>query len=151
MSCWRANVQRKFRCRKGGAKLIFRLLILMLITVPIIEIWGMLKVGEWVGAGPTVLAVIATGVVGGYLAKQQGLQTWRLAQLQMQQRELPGEAILDGVCILVGGILLLTPGFFTDAIGFILILPLTRGIVKLWLKCWLQKLIREGRIITIWR
>lgn len=131
--------------------MIFRLLILILITVPIVEIWGLLKVGEWVGAGPTVLAVIGTGVIGGYLAKQQGLQTLRLAQLQMQQRQLPGGALLDGICILGGGILLLTPGFFTDAIGFILLLPLTRGIVKLWLKRWLQKLIREGRIITIWR
>lgn len=131
--------------------MIFRILILILIIVPIIEIWGLLQVGEWVGAWPTIFAVIATGVIGGYLAKRQGLQTLRLAQLQMQQRQIPGEALLDGICILAGGILLLTPGFFTDATGFILLMPLTRGIIKHWMKRWFNRIIRDGTIITIRR
>lgn len=131
--------------------MIFRILILILIIVPIIEIWGLLQVGKWVGAWPTIFAVIATGVIGGYLAKRQGLQILRLAQLQMQQRQIPGEAILDGICILSGGISLLTPGFFTDTLGLILLVPVTRGIVKLWLKRWFNNLIRDGKIITIRR
>ena len=131
--------------------MIFRILILILIIVPIIEIWGLLQVGKWVGAWPTIFAVIATGVIGGYLAKRQGLQILRLAQLQMQQQQIPGEAILDGICILSGGISLLTPGFFTDTLGLILLVPVTRGIVKLWLKRWFNNLIRDGKIITIRR
>lgn len=131
--------------------MIFRILVLILIVIPIIEIWGLLQVSEWVGAWPTVLAVIATGLIGGYLVKRQGLQTLRLAQLQMQQGRIPGEAILDGMCILAGGLMLLTPGFFTDTVGLILLIPLTRGIVKLWLKRWFDKWIRDGKIITIRR
>lgn len=136
---------------KGGDVLLLRVLIFILIVVPIIEIWALLQVGEWIGAWPTVLAVIATGIVGGYLARWQGLQTYRLAQLQMQRGELPGDALLDGICILTGGLLLLTPGFFTDSVGFVLLLPLTRGVVKLWLKRWFNRLIRDGTIITIRR
>lgn len=131
--------------------MIFRLIVLFLIIVPIIEIWGLLQIGHWVGAWPTVLGVITTGVVGGYLAKRQGLQTLRLVQLQIEQRQVPGEAILDGICILMGGLMLLTPGFFTDVIGFLLLVPLTRGIVKLWLKRWFYHLIRNGKFITIRR
>lgn len=131
--------------------MLLRVIVLILIIVPLIEIWGLLQVGEWIGAWPTVLAVIATGVIGGTLAKWQGLQTWRLAQLQIGQRQVPGEAVLDGICILMGGIMLLTPGFFTDFMGLLLLLPWTRRFVKLWLKRWFYRLVRDGRVITIRR
>lgn len=140
-----------FEREKGVSTLIFRLLVLTIIIVPIVEIWGILQVGHWVGAWPTILLIVATGVIGGYLAKRQGLQTLRLVQLQIEQRQMPGEAILDGICILIGGLMLLIPGFFTDAIGFVLLLPWTRGIVKLWLKRWFNHLIRSGKFITIRR
>lgn len=129
--------------------MILRLLIIVLIAVPIIEIWGLLQVSDWIGAWPTLLAVIATGVIGGYLAKQQGLRTLHLIQLQIQQRQMPGQPLLDGLCILAGGVLLLTPGFFTDALGFVLLIPVTRGIIQLGLKRFFQKHIRSGTIITI--
>lgn len=140
-----------FEREKGVSTLIFRLLVLTIIIVPIVEIWGILQVGHWVGAWPTVFLIVATGVIGGYLAKRQGLQTLRLVQLQIEQRQMPGEAILDGICILIGGLMLLAPGFFTDAIGFVLLLPWTRGIVKLWLKRWFNHLIRNGKFITLRR
>ncbi|SMO33760.1 FxsA family protein [Melghirimyces algeriensis] len=124
---------------------MFRILVLILIVVPALEIWGLVKVGEAIGAWPTALAVIATGVAGGYLARWQGLQTIRLAQVQMSNRELPGEAVLDGICILSGGLLLLTPGFFTDTIGFLLLFPYTRGMIKILLKGLLLRMV-DGRI-----
>lgn len=131
--------------------MIFRTIVIILIVVPVIEIWALLQVGHLIGAWPTVLVVIATGIIGGYLAKQQGLKTVRLAQLQMQRGQMPGDALLDGICILSGGILLLTPGLFTDATGFLLLIPVTRGIVKLWLRRLFDKFIRDGTIITIRR
>lgn len=131
--------------------MIFRLLVLILIIVPIIELWGLLQAGEWFGAWPTVLAVIATGVIGGHLARRQGLQTWKLVQLQIEQRQVPGEALLDGICILFGGLLLLMPGFFTDTIGFLFLIPLTRGIIKLWIKHAFYRFIRDGKFLIIRR
>ncbi|OYD08401.1 FxsA family protein [Paludifilum halophilum] len=128
---------------------MFRLIILALILIPALEIWGLVTVGSWIGAWPTVLAVIVTGVVGGYLARWQGLQTIRLAQIQLRNNELPGEALLEGICILSGGLLLLTPGFFTDAFGFLLLIPYTRGMIKLVLKRWLNKMIAEGRVYRV--
>ncbi|PTX63229.1 UPF0716 protein FxsA [Melghirimyces profundicolus] len=130
---------------------MFRILVLIMILVPALEIWGLVTVGEVIGAWPTVLAVIATGVAGGYLARWQGLQTLRLTQIQLNNGELPGDALLDGICILSGGLLLLTPGFFTDAVGFLLLVPYTRGLVKLFIKRRLTRMIEEGRVFRISR
>ncbi|PTM58087.1 FxsA family protein [Desmospora activa] len=129
----------------------FRIMILLLIIVPALEIWGLITVGGWIGPWPTVLLVIATGVVGGYLAKWQGLQTLRLAQIQLRNNELPGEAILDGICILCGGLLLLTPGFFTDIVGFFLLIPYTRGMIKVFIKKNLTRMMQNGTIVWVSR
>lgn len=131
--------------------MFFRIAVISLIVIPVIEIWGILQVGKWIGPLPTILTLIATSVLGGYLAKRQGTEVIRLAQLQIGRGQLPGEAILDGACILAGGVLLLTPGFFTDIVGFFLVIPFTRGLLKLWLRNWLDKLIRDGKVITIRR
>lgn len=130
---------------------MLRIIVIALIAVPFIEIWGLLKVGQWIGPWPTILAVVLTAVLGGFLTKQQGLQVLRLVQLQLRRGELPGSAIIDGVCILAGGVLLMTPGFFTDALGFLLLLPFTRGIVKIWLKKGFLTMIRDGKTIIIRR
>ncbi|GGE17440.1 hypothetical protein GCM10011571_18930 [Marinithermofilum abyssi] len=130
---------------------MFRILVLLLILIPALEIWGLVSVGKVIGPVPTVLAVIATGVIGGWLARWQGLNTWRLAQIQLRNGELPGEALLDGVCILSGGLMLLTPGFFTDALGLLLLIPYTRTIVKHFLKKWLTKKVKDGTMIWIHR
>lgn len=115
-----------------------------IILIPVIELWGLITVGQWIGAWPTVLLVIATGVLGGYLARREGWQTYRLAQMQLQKGELPGEALLDGAAILAGAILLITPGFFSDVIGFFLLFPYTRAIIRLLLKKWIQQKLARG-------
>lgn len=130
---------------------MLRTLVLILIIVPALEIWGIVTAGKALGWGMTLLLIIATGVSGAWLARQQGLQVFQLAQMQMQRGELPGEAILDGICIFAGGLVLLTPGFFTDALGFLLLIPYTRGIIKIWLKKWLRKQMDRGNFIFIRR
>jgi UPF0716 protein FxsA len=129
--------------------MLFRLIVFLLIVIPALEIWGLVTIGGWIGAGPTVALVIATGLIGGYLAKWQGLQTLRLAQIQLRNNELPGEAILDGICILSGGLLLLTPGFFTDAIGFALLIPYSRGMIKHVIKKNLTRMMQNGTLIWV--
>lgn len=123
----------------------------LIIFLPIIELYGLITVGSWIGPLPTILIVIATGVIGSYLARREGLQTYRLLMLRLKNGEMPTDTLLDGVLILVGGIFLILPGFLTDIAGFLLIFPYTRGIVKLLAKRWLDKKIRTGEWMWIHR
>lgn len=125
---------------------MLRLLIFVLIVIPVLEIWILVASGRIFGWLVTLLFVILTGVTGAALAKKQGLHIWRLAQIQLQQGEMPGDAILDGICIFAGGLLLLTPGFFTDAVGFSLLFSYTRNMFKIGIKKWLYKNIKDGKI-----
>ncbi|MEX2104988.1 MAG: FxsA family protein [Bacilli bacterium] len=130
---------------------MFRIIIVILLIVPIVEMWGLITVGNTIGAWPTILAVVATGVIGGFLAKQQGLHTWKLAQIQMRNGELPSQVILDGICIFTGGLLLLTPGFFTDVVGFLLLVPFTRAIIKIYIMRWFKDRINRGTINILYK
>ena len=108
-------------------------LLILFIVVPIIEIYFLIQVGSAIGVLPTILLVIATAVLGTALLRQQGMSTMRRYQENVQAGKMPAGELLEGLALLVGGVLLLTPGFFTDAIGFTLLLPPTRkGMIK-WL------------------
>jgi len=126
-----------------------RWFVLALIVLPALEIGLLLFSGKTLGVIPTVLLIIATGVLGAYLAKQQGLDTWRRMQHDMRYGRLPGDAILDGLCILVGGVVLLTPGFITDTIGFLLLFPITRSRIKPIIQKVIRHLIDQNRITII--
>ncbi len=101
-------------------------LFLLFLVVPIVEIYLLIKVGSMIGALATVGLVVLTAVVGSAMLRQQGLSTLRRAQRNMDQGVLPARELLDGVFLVIGGALLLTPGFVTDAIGFLCLLPATR-------------------------
>ena len=109
-----------------------RYLMLLIILVPAADIGVLLFSGKTLGVIPTLILIILTGVLGAYLAKKQGLETIRKAQAQLRSGQIPQESVLDGICILVGGTLLLTPGFITDILGFLLLIPFTRRWFK-WL------------------
>jgi UPF0716 protein FxsA len=126
---------------------LFLFLLGAIIVIPALEIWLFIEIGGWIGALPTIMLVFLSAVLGAYFARREGWNTYRLAMIQMQNGELPGEALLDGACILSGGILLITPGFFTDAAGFLLVFPYTRAIVKHWIIRWLKKKFERGEII----
>ncbi len=126
-----------------------RYIILLIILVPAAEIAVLLTAGQILGFWTTILLILLTGVVGAYLAKKQGILTFYQFQRQMQSGQLPGETLLDGVCILVGGTLLLTPGFITDTFGFLLLIPVTRTYFKAFLYKWFKNRIRNGNIKII--
>ncbi|GAE27900.1 FxsA protein [Halalkalibacter wakoensis JCM 9140] len=130
---------------------MFRLLLLLIIIVPALEIAVLILSGNIIGVWPTILLIIATGVLGAWLAKKEGLQALRLAQLQTQQGQLPSTVILDGLCILVGGVVLLTPGFITDAIGFFLLVPVTRTYAKALLLKMFNQLVKNGNFVIMTR
>lgn len=126
-----------------------RYILLLLIIVPAAEIGVLLLSGNTIGLWPTLSIIIFTGILGAYLAKKQGLETIRKAQDQLRYGQMPGDAILDGICILIGGTLLLTPGFITDAIGFSLLAPPTRTFYKKLLLTGIRKWIDKGTITII--
>ncbi|MFI2811518.1 MULTISPECIES: FxsA family protein [Microbulbifer] len=100
-----------------------RPLLLLFIVVPIIEMWLLITVGQQIGALPTIGLVLLTAVVGLAMLRRQGLSTVMRAQQKMQAGELPAREMAEGIFLAVGGALLLTPGFFTDALGFACLVP----------------------------
>ena len=110
---------------------MFRSLFFLFLLIPLIEIYFLIQVGEVIGAGWTIFLVVATAVIGVGLLRMQGLNTLHKAQVSMAQGQLPAIAMFEGVALLFSGALLLTPGFFTDAIGFILLVPpIRQGLIK---------------------
>ncbi|HEC58677.1 hypothetical protein LCGC14_1920850 [marine sediment metagenome] len=105
---------------------MFRSLFLLFLLVPMIEIYFLIKVGSVIGAGWTIFAVIGTAVLGAGLLRIQGLSTFQRAQATMANGEVPAVAMLEGVALALSGFLLLMPGFFTDTIGFLLLIPMLR-------------------------
>ncbi|MCM3663722.1 membrane protein FxsA [Mesobacillus subterraneus] len=124
-------------------------IFLFLVLVPAAEIGILLYAGQTFGVWTTILLIILTGFLGAYLAKQQGLEIIRKTQEQLRRGEMPGDAILDGVSILVGGTLLLTPGFVTDTLGFLLLAPPTRKFFKVIMMKAFRNWINKGNIKVI--
>ncbi|GAA3948585.1 FxsA family protein [Allohahella marinimesophila] len=111
-----------------GPKLMSRLLFLIPV-IAIIELIVLVKVGQVIGLGPTILIIIATGVTGAWLLRRQGPQIMAQVQMKAAAGEMPARELVEGLLMVVGGILLMTPGFVTDACGMFLILPPTRALL----------------------
>ena len=105
---------------------MFRNWPLLFIIIPIIEIYLLIEVGSRIGALWTVTLVLATAVIGVNLLRYQGIATLGRAQRSMSQGAMPAMEMMEGICLAVGGALLITPGFMTDSIGFICLIPATR-------------------------
>lgn len=106
------------------------LLALVFLILPIAEIALLIQVGKTVGVGWTIVLLIAMSVAGVALARNQGLSVWRRFQASLRRGEIPSTEILDGVLVLLGAALLLTPGFLTDILGLVLLVPPTRAGVR---------------------
>ncbi len=102
------------------------ILFIIFVVVPIIEIALFIQAGEWFGLGPTLATIVLTAVIGVSLLRQQGLSTLYKAQQKMSQGEIPAMEMVEGIMLAVAGALLITPGFFTDTIGFLLLVPILR-------------------------
>jgi len=101
----------------------------LFLVIPIIEVYLLIEVGGKIGAGWTILLVVLTAVIGVNLLRQQGVSTLMRANQAISQGKVPAMEMMEGIFLAVGGALLITPGFFTDAIGFICLLPFTRRII----------------------
>jgi len=103
-------------------------LILLMTVVPFVEIYLLLNIGKQIGAMNTFAIIIFTGFLGAWFLKRQGTAVMEEVQGQMAQNKMPADALIKGVFTLLGGVLLLTPGFVTDALGFSLVLPPTQAL-----------------------
>lgn len=109
------------------------------VGVPLLEIWTVLQVGKLIGAWWTLLLLVVDSVVGAWLVKREGLRAWRSLQETLAGGRMPAGAMIDGALILIGGTLMLTPGFVTDAMGAFLIVPLTRPLARRLLVRWAER------------
>ncbi len=128
---------------------MFIYFILLFTVLPALELAVLIKVGGYIGIGNTLLIILSTGIAGAYLARMEGFVVLRNIQDSLAQGRLPTEEMLDGFMILCGGLLLLTPGFITDGLGFFLLIPWTRNIIKLLVRRKIEKMIYDGDIVTI--
>ncbi len=109
-------------------------LFLAFTIIPIIEIYLLIEIGSIFGALTAVILVILTGFLGAFLARMQGLQTFFRIQESLREGRMPSGDLLDALLIVIAGLVLLTPGFLTDSIGFLLLIPATRNSIKYWLR-----------------
>jgi UPF0716 protein FxsA len=122
------------------------LLALVFIVLPIAELYVLFRLGSSFGVLPTVALVLGTGFAGAALAKAQGARTLRAMQREMAAGRVPGKEVLDGLSVLVGGALLLTPGLITDVMGLTLLFPPTRRALQLIVRNWLERQLRTGAV-----
>jgi UPF0716 protein FxsA len=122
------------------------LLVLLFIVMPIVEIYVIIQVGQAIGALWTILLLIADSIIGARLLSWQGRQAWRSFQEALAAGRMPHNEILDGVMVVFGGALLLTPGFITDIFGLIFLLPPTRALLR---RVFLRSLGRRGTVARV--
>ena len=103
--------------------------ILFLVFIPLIEIYFMIKIGTVIGAFNTIFATLVTAAVGLYFVKLQGISTLYSAANTVRNNKEPLKEILNGFCLIIAAIFLIIPGFFTDAIGVLLLIPFSRNII----------------------
>lgn len=121
---------------------MFGRLLILFITVPVVELALFLTVGDWIGLPITLAVVILTGFLGAWLTKSQGLRVLQRYRQSLSEGRLPHQEVIEGLLILVAGAVLLTPGFLTDAVGFLLLTPPVRAAVVQRLKHLLKDRIR---------
>ncbi len=124
-------------------------LLVLFILIPALEVTVLIGSSHLIGIWPTFAMIIVTAALGAYLAKQQGFRVLREIRLRVDRGEMPGDAVLDGIFILIGGVLLLVPGYVTDVIGFVFIMPVTRKIWKPIVMRWLEWKLRRNTTIIV--
>ena len=123
---------------------MFLRLLAVFILLPLAELALLIQIGRWIGLAGTLALVVGTGLLGAALARRQGAQAWRAIQQEMREGRMPAGSVVDGLLILIGAIVLLTPGILTDLLGFALLLPPTRRFFRARLAARMERAVRRG-------
>ena len=121
-------------------------LIILFVTLPLIELLILIKLGEWIGFWPTIALVVVTGIIGASLAKIQGLLALNRIRQELALGRVPADELVDGLLILIGGIVLLTPGILTDLFGFAMLVSPIRTFTKQRLKHHFGHMMKTGKV-----
>jgi UPF0716 protein FxsA len=124
-------------------------LFLLFTLIPVIEIYLLIQVGSLIGPLPTVVLLLGISAAGAWLVRSQGFLILRRVQEELAAGRLPATELMDGALVLVGGVLLVTPGFFTDALGLVFLLPMTRSLLKQVVRRWLEGRLSRGGVIVV--
>lgn len=125
---------------------MWKWLIILIIIVPTAEIYGFNLVAGRIGGGNTFLLTIVTSVMGMLIMRFEGRKVLEDSRARMNSGQIPGRSLVDGLCVFIGGILLIIPGFLTDIIGFTMAFPLTRPFYRILILKWLERKIKKGNI-----
>jgi UPF0716 protein FxsA len=106
------------------------LVLILLVLWPVIELLVAIEVAGWIGVIDTILLLIVSWPLGGWALRRQGAAAWRRLARAIEEQRSPGREVIDGVLVLIGGVLLIVPGFVTDALGILLLLPFTRALLR---------------------
>ena len=124
-------------------------LILIFTIIPFIELSLLIEIGTRIGTFNTILVIVVTGIIGASMARIAGINVLFKIQENLREGVFPRDELFDGILVLIGGVLLLTPGLLTDALGFFLLLPFGQALVRRWLKEIMKRKIDRGEI-TFW-
>ena len=128
--------------------MFFRLLLLFTL-VPLVELWLLIEIGRLTGVLPTVALVFATGALGAWLARSQGLATLAKVRRETAEGRMPATALVDGLLILIAGAVLLTPGLLTDVFGFFLLIPAGRSLIRKSVAERFKRSVESGRTVIV--
>src|SRR3954451_14817904 len=119
-------------------------LVVLFIVVPLAELYVILKVGDVIGWAPTIALLAVDSLLGTWLLRSQGRAVWRRFNEALAAGRMPHREVVDGVLVIFGGAFLITPGFITDVVGVVLLLPLARALVRAWLARRLARRVSVG-------
>lgn len=139
------KIEKQFIMTKGSE--VMRFLLIGLLVFILLEIGILIWVGSKIGVLSVLLIIIITGILGFYLGRRQGFQTWNRALQEMGRNQAPASAFIDSICIIFGSVLLIAPGFISDFFGLLLLIPFTRNLLKLYIAKMLDKLVKRGMVI----
>lgn len=125
-------------------------LVIAFIVVPLAELYVIIRVGQWIGAGPTIALLLLDSVLGAVLLRHQGRAAWRRFNHAMAERRVPHREVFDGAMIIFGGALLLTPGFITDVLGVLCLIPPSRDMIRRLLTLVALRRFSAGQRVAFW-
>lgn len=125
---------------------MFFTLFLIFAVIPLIELGILIKIGTVIGTLNTITLVILTAAIGAYMVRMEGIGVLSRIQQNMQEGQFPAEELINGAMVLVAGALLLTPGVCTDVIGFLMVIPVSRNVIKRLIKRYIEKKISSGNV-----
>ncbi len=123
---------------------MFIRLLALFVLLPLVELALLIQIGRWIGLAWTLALVVATGFLGATLARRHGVRAWIAISQELQAGRMPASALADGLLILIGGIVLLTPGLLTDLFGFAMLVPVTRNAFKRRLRRRFERAVQRG-------